>query len=157
MMPTQKPGKSVQDVGTPLDFLEAVQCRFGPIYFDLAASQGNAVAGRWYDPGDDSLTQRWGKELGQCWLNPPFGNIRPWVSKCHRVETTARILLLVPASVSTNWWADHVDGKARVYFVRPRIKFIGHDQPFPKDLALCLYGVGVAPGYETWNWKEKIL
>ena len=87
------------------------------------------------------------------WLNPPFGNIAKWTSKCAEVTNPVNhILLLIPASVGSNYWADFVDGTAMVHFLRPRVQFAGADGPFPKDLALCGYGFGIA-GYTCWKWK----
>lgn len=152
--------KSVQDVRTPLDLLEAVALRFGDINVDLAATVKNAIADRWLGPGshiaEDSLAHDWAT-LRLCvtaWLNPPFGAIAPWAAKCAATPTGPhrRILLLVPASVGSNWWAEHVHNRAAVKFLSPRVRFVGHDQPFPKDLALCCYGEDSS--YALWRWRS---
>lgn len=49
-MPVQKPYSSKQAVGTPDDFLEALQKRFGKITVDLAAHKANHVVGRYFAP-----------------------------------------------------------------------------------------------------------
>lgn len=146
--------RSKQDYATPLEFIEAFEKRFGPICFDLAAHAGNAQHAEYFTEEQDALAQDWfhvwARVRGWLWLNPPFNNIAPWARKC--AEAQAPIALLVPASVGSNWWREHVDGKAQVFFLSPRLSFDGKN-PFPKDCALCLYHYCVAPGYECWRWK----
>jgi hypothetical protein len=60
--------------------------------------------------------------------------------------------MLTPASVSTEWFNDSVHGQALVLAIRPRIKFVGHADPYPKDLILSCYGE--PPGFDTWRWDE---
>lgn len=159
-MPAQNPGTSEQAVGTPRPFLDAVERRFGPIRWDLAANAENHVVADWYGPGSphatDALVMPWWKHGGVLWLNPEFGNIPPFAQKCDEDgRRGARVKMLVPAAVSTEWWFKFVHNRALVLFLRPRIQFIGHDQGFPKDLALCCYGPWVAPGYHTWRWDHE--
>ena len=152
-MPAQRPGRSKQDYGTPWDFIRAVQRRFGNIDVDLAARRDNAKAPRWIGPARNSLRVCWSRiylrSLG--WLNPPFDNIEPWAAKC-AVETGLRIIMLTPASVGTNWFADHVHGRAWVLALSPRLTFEGHEDPFPKDCMLSLFGFG-KPRFDLWRWK----
>ena len=157
--PRQKPGKSRQDVATPQDFLEAVEARFGEIAIDLAAHADNAVTSRFLSPEQDSLSILWRQMLepGDVgWLNPPFGKIGKWASKCEDetpfLRGGARILMLVPAAVGSNWFKCHVNRKAYVHALSPRITFVGETHPFPKDLMLVEYGA--APGFDCWRWKE---
>lgn len=75
-----------QDHKTPREFLEAVTLRFGPIAFDLAASDAHVAPG-FFSEQDDSLAHDWlthplGMRVGggmfNLWLNPPFsGGIDP--------------------------------------------------------------------------------
>lgn len=154
--------KSEQVVSTPREFIMAVQKKFGRIKLDLAANAENSVTegdfeGKFYGPGsvmgENSLVSDWSIKDCVRWLNPPFAAIALWAQKCsyfsdHRAWT----LLLVPASIGTNWWMSHVDGKCMVYGLSPRITFVGSKDPYPKDLALCAYGYG-AKGYSSWRWK----
>jgi phage N-6-adenine-methyltransferase len=160
-MPAQKPGASEQVVGTPPAFLTAVERRFGPIRWDLAATHANTVLPVYhYGPGskygENALTERWAQHGGVLWLNPEFSDIDPWAAKSNTEgRAGARVKMLVPASVGTDWWAEHVHYKAMVLFLRPRLTFIGHTDPYPKDLALCCYGPWVSPGYNTWRWDHE--
>lgn len=93
---------------------------------------------------------------GWNWLNPPFGDLRPWVQKAYQESRLgARTSMLVPAGVGSNWWRDWVHGKARVLLLNGRITFVGHKQPYPKDCALLLYEPNVIPGYEVWAWPNE--
>ena len=175
-MPTQKPGKSVQIVVTPWNFIDAVEKRWGLIRFDLAADRGNlrvrtnTSAHAHLGPGskiaEDAFSITWARVVPpvNSWLNPPFGDICPWAMHCSSTVNDllhpwgGTIFFLVPASVGSNWWAEHVHRKAAVKFLRPRLVFEGHTQSYPKDLALCIYtrvqSKGLTPGYECWRWDR---
>lgn len=153
--PTQKPHRSEQSVQTPREFLDAVERRFGPIVLDLAADAHNRAAEMWFDERLDALSsdQRWTEgEAGVRWLNPPYSDIAPWAEKAAWQSTTTHpVLMLVPASVGSNWFAEHVHGKAMVLALSPRITFVGHRNAYPKDLILCWFG-GFR-GFDIWRWK----
>lgn len=153
--PAQKPGRSRQDYGTPPEFVSAVARRFGPITFDLAATAQNAISPLHYCPQEDSLVQDWTRLRGRLWLNPPFGNIGPWAAKCARSAGPGRTtLLLTPAAVGTEWFADHVYGHARVFAIRPRLTFVGAADPYPSDLILSVYGPEHPPAFCLWRWDR---
>lgn len=156
-MPKQKPGNSRQDYGTPRDFLDAVERRYGMIGWDLAATTGNTVAPSFFSPEQDSLKQSWSlpPRVSVAWLNPEFADIDPWAEKCESVRFLRRwTLLLVPASIGTGWYRDHVIGKAYVDGI-PRLTFVGETTPYPKDLLLAAYGYGVS-GHGYWDWRKAI-
>lgn len=160
VMPKQKPHRSEQVVVTPFALITAVEKRFGRITFDLAAGKANCRArstGKFYSEADDSLKQEWYLLKGNLWLNPPFGDIAPWAKKCAATGLSnhgVHVLFLIPASVGSNWWAEHVDKKADVYFLSPRVTFVGHSSSYPKDLALCRYHRSTKGLYECWRWKD---
>ena len=155
-MPAQKPGRSKQDYQTPREFVLAVYkyLHIQRFTLDIAASAENAIAEPYYTEQDDAFTQglTW-KSEGWSWLNPPFARIAPWVEKAYQ-ETCqgARIAVLVPAGVGSNWWANWVHHKAHVLLLSPRLTFVGAKDPYPKDCALLLYGC-VPADYECWRWK----
>lgn len=161
-VPQQRPGHSEQTVVTPDDFREAVVMRFGAPTFDLAASADNYFSkeGDYWGMVDNSLNKDWVSTfllpMNVLWLNPPYENIKVWAEKCAHYAQNAfgKILFLVPASVGSKWFAEHVEGKAQVLALRPRIQFVGHETPYPKDLVLCVYCCGLS-GFQTWKWKEE--
>lgn len=159
-MPRQKPGQSVQEVETDPEFIAAVRKRFGSFAIDLAADNdgANTQAERWIGPMANSLERDWtaGKDARRVmWLNPPYSDIAPWAKKCReestRLKGRGRILLLVPASVGSNWFQEHVFRKSLVLFLAPRLTFVGHSAPYPKDLLLAVYGERA--GFQCWRWK----
>lgn len=149
---------SKQDYATPREFMAAVEARFGPIAFDLAAHADNAKARRWFGPGgdaEDALAEPWHDLItfgdGLLWLNPPFADIAPWAAKCAReANAGANILLLVPAAVGSNWFRDHVFNRAAVYLLNGRLSFDGK-APYPKDCLLAHYGE--TPHVCVWDWR----
>jgi phage N-6-adenine-methyltransferase len=156
--PTQKPGRSKQDYGTPPTFLAAVAARFGFIDADLACTRDNAVAPLRLTEDIDSLKQDWRTLAARvAFLNPPFGDIRPWAAKLDAEcrELPRWTLMLVPASMGSKWWADHVLGKCMAFGI-PRMQFVGADALYPKDLALLAYGFGVA-GAGYWDWRKELV
>lgn len=167
-MPQQKPGKSKQDYGTPWELIKAVEARWGKIGLDLAAHDdgSNAKAPLWFGPSDDFLKQDFTVGLGLpddllCWCNPPFEDIGKWAAKWRTdAEKGARIIALVPASIGSEWFAEHVccgQGRptaAQVIALRPRITFEGCKDPYPKDCMLLVYGFGpFSIDLEVWRWK----
>ena len=152
-MPAQKPGQSFQSYGTPWALIHAIEKRFGAFSVDLAASRENKKAPLFISEERNSLIQPWHTLTGLLWLNPPFAHLAPWAAKCAaEAELGARIIMLTPASVGSNWFAEHCEGKARTLFIRPRIIYEGETTPYPKDCMLTLWGFG-APGYELWKWQ----
>ncbi len=160
-MPFQRPGRGKQDYSTPPEFLTAVKRLLGIEHFvwDLAASTENTVVpGLYCHEHDDSLKHTWHGLAGWSWLNPPYANIAPWVEKAYRESWgSAKIAMLVPASVGANWWLNWVHYKAMVLFLNGRLTFVGQTQPYPKDCALLLYGAERQQGWDSycvWKWRD---
>lgn len=159
-MPEQRPGRSTQEVGTPPELVTAVERRFGALRFDLAANEDNAICTGWLGPGSDYATDAFSVDWagmwtrGYAWLNPPFDDIAPWARKCVlSARDGAFVLMLVPASTGSIWYARYVQGHARVIPLAPRVTFLGHDTPYPKDLILCVYNPWVDAGVaDQWRW-----
>lgn len=156
-MPVQKPGRSKQDYGTPIELIRAVEARWDALRVDLAATEENAKCGEYLSPDDDSLRCDWAPWIGDglAWLNPPFADISPWVERCAKYSDH-NIILLVPASIGAEWFARHAEKKAKIVGLRPRLTFEGCKDPYPKDTMLCLYGPMFRdlPDFSTWRWKR---
>ncbi len=156
---------SRQDYPTPWQLVHAVEARFGRIHFDLAAGPENTKAPRFYSKGDDALTKSWHATPGVPrdglqWLNPPFRHIDPWASKCAaEAQLGARVAFLVPASVGTQWFEDHVwktpTGVYRsdIYFLAGRIVF--EKDPYPKDCMIAVFSRMPLGVVEVWHWKNE--
>ncbi len=154
--PIQKPGKSKQDYGTPREFIAACEARFGPIVCDLAASPHNAKCATYITQEEDTFAVDWAERFpaGTLWLNPEFADIEPYAERCAAMASRRHglILLLTPASIGSNWFARHVNRKAMVLGISPRLQFEGTTAPYPKDLSLSVFGMGLN-GFDCWRWK----
>ncbi len=156
------PSVSKQDYGTPRNFLDAVELRFGPISIDLAASRVNAVVPHFFTADDNSLSVEWA-ELGECllWLNPPFKQCAKFAEKCAKEASRgAHILFLAPASVGCNWFWSHC-ARFNVMALSPRLVFdgtpldpkTGKAQPFMKDLMLVEFNANPKQEFNRWRWR----
>lgn len=186
--PAQKPGQSKQDYGTPWRLIRAIERRWGSLSIDLAARADNAKAPRWITPEEDSLKQDWVERIGggNAWLNMEFADIAPWVKKCadwqkrSKPELRGSIRTLTPASIGSEWFADHCEGVAKVVGLRPRICFEGchvlfpksHARAgerkcdetclgcatYPKDCMLTLWGsrFDAEPIFQIWRWDMAV-
>jgi phage N-6-adenine-methyltransferase len=160
--PTMTRHISSQVHSTPLEFISAVEGRFGLIATDLAATRNNAVMPRFISRRQNSLKQNWTKLLkgGLGYLNPPFDPMAPWVDKCVEEKLKgARFVVLSQASVDSNWFWKMFPHCA-VYTLTPRIKFVGNTTGFPKPLILSSFNCIGRGSTELevshlsrWNWK----
>lgn len=171
-----------QVVSTPLELLAACQLRFGEIVFDLAAldNGSNSVVksqegGKcWNGPLNNSLdpltewpSTHYKRLVGSLpfwlWCNPPFANISKWAERCSAEYITGKnIMLLVPASVDSNWYRKFVEPVAIVEFLNPRITFSPNTEPYPKPMMLALFSRALrvsgfqSKGCSQWQWKEYL-
>ena len=161
--PTIDRANSDQNVETDPAFMAKVRDRFGELDWDLAASDANAQAPNYYTEVQDSLKQDWVSLEGNLWLNPPYRSIGPWAEKCAHTQAqwslagvVGQILLLVPAAVGSNWFRDHVHGRALVLALNGRLTFVGSTQNYPKDLILAVYDSNrehMSYQFDVWNWR----
>lgn len=156
--PKHNKGKSKQDYQTPKPFLTAVRGFLGIEDFDcdLFADTHNHVCPMYYTREDDAFTHLWQHAGGWNWANPEFRDASRVVCKAYedKENVNAQTCILLPAGVSTNWFAAHVHQKALVVLVRPRLTFVGCADPYPKDLMLLLYSPTEKPGFDCWRWDE---
>ena len=158
-----------QATGTPLDFFNKLNERF-KFDFDLAADSTNYKVDQYFTIEDDSLQQDWAKitfrnglrsdkqNSGWLFLNPPFNEIAKWSKKCkEESKRGAKIVMLVPASVGSKWFQENVDKIcSQVWFLRGRLKFQGHTQPYAHDCMICIYEPHsyAATYYAVWDWRK---
>jgi len=152
------PEKGEQVVGTPDDFLSAVESRWGRLGFDLACDGENNVLGiPGFTPEENALERIWPHVSARGswnWLNPPFKNISPWVEKAG--SEGEKVIILVPASIGSRWYAEHVEGKALVIPILGRMTFKGHSSPYPKDMMLIIFGLhGLVGMQPAWDWRAE--
>jgi len=108
---------------------------------DVAAGTDNAKCERFFTEADDGLAQRW---TGRVWMNPPYGDeISAWVKKAYdsvRLMDAVVVVGLLPVRTSSGWWHEYIEGKARIEYVRGRLRFDGneHDAPFASCVAVWM-------------------
>lgn len=89
---------------------------------DPCSTHENAKCAKHYTVDDDGLAQSWEGETVFC--NPPYGRkIGAWVRKCWEESKHAKIVMLIPARTNTAYFHDYIYNKARVTFIRGRLKF----------------------------------
>ena len=105
---------------------------------DPCATPDNAKCDLYFTREQDGLAQDWGEHRVFC--NPPYGKaINAWVRKCWQAsQAGAFVVALLPARVDTRWFHDWVQGKAKVKFIRGRLRFgpCTQSAPFPSMLAV---------------------
>lgn len=121
---------------TPQDFFDKLDAEFH-FNLDVCALPENAKCERYYTPADDGLKQPW---KGTVWCNPPYGRqVGRWVEKAYLSSIGgATIVMLLPARTDTAWFHDYIYGKAKIRFVRGRLKFGGskNSAPFPSMVVI---------------------
>jgi phage N-6-adenine-methyltransferase len=125
---------------------------------DVCAVPENAKCKRFFSPEEDGLKQKWN---GICWMNPPYGlKISKWVKKAYDSATEgALVVALLPARTDTAWFWNHVYLKAKIEFIRGRLKF-GDGKgsaPFPSMIAVWDNSWNIpAIGYKERNRREQL-
>jgi phage N-6-adenine-methyltransferase len=107
---------------------------------DVCALPENAKRRRFYTPEDDGLSLPWD---GSAWRSPPYGReTQDWTAKAEaefrRNPMRRKIVMLLPARTDTRRLHENVYNKARVVFLRGRLRFSGAKgpAPFPSMLAI---------------------
>ena len=128
---------------TPPELFE----RYDNLYnfgLDVCASHANHKCPQWYHIEDDGLAQTW-KGFGSVWCNPPYGKeIGKWVEKCHNESDGVIVVALLPARTDTRYFHDHIYNKAKIEFLKGRVKFIradGKTGPAPFPSMICIWGI----------------
>jgi site-specific DNA-methyltransferase (adenine-specific) len=126
-----------QSHATPQDFFDKIDKEFN-FDLDVCATSQSAKCSKFFTKEDDAFKQDW---VGNCWMNPPYGReIIHWMKKAweeHQKHGNT-IVCLVPARTDTNWWHNYVEGKAKVRFIKGRLKFgnATNSAPFPSVLVI---------------------
>jgi phage N-6-adenine-methyltransferase len=127
---------------TPSDLLSLL---YGVFRFDLdpcsPRKDGPVKARVRFTAADDGLSLPW---HGTVFVNPPYGRaIGDWIAKARsefEQGNAKRVVLLVPSRTDTSYWHEHIQGRAKVWFLRGRLKFSGGKQSAPFPSALAVYG-----------------
>ena len=117
--------------GTPQQFFDNMNKRFGPFTLDAAASDLNHKCDEYFTKENDALSQNWGVDAhyeGIVWCNPPYGHgVGKWVQKAvEEVEAghVKRVVMLLRSTTDVKWfhdWAWH--NCSEMVFVKGRMCF----------------------------------
>lgn len=138
---------------TPKELFNKLNRRY-KFTLDPCANSTNAKCEKFYTVEDDGLSKSWANEV--VFVNPPYSNIKDWVSKAHREAATngATVVMLIPSRTDTRYWHDYImEGADKIYFVKGRIKFENNNQPqknaAPFPSAIIVFGESNLIGYTS--------
>jgi phage N-6-adenine-methyltransferase len=127
-----------QEWGTPPEFYERLNWRFGPFTLDPCADEENAKCSTYFTESDDGLVQDWGGHTVFC--NPPYNDMKSWARKCHEesLKPDTKVVLLCPARTDTRYFADYIMKSAEIHFIKGRLKFGNSTNcaPFPSMIVV---------------------
>ena len=110
-----------EDWETPQALFNELDMRYH-FTLDPASTHENAKCEKHYTKEENGLIQSWEGETVFC--NPPYGrNIGEWVKKCAEESSRAKVVMLIPARTDTAYFHDYRYRKAKVTFLRGRLKF----------------------------------
>jgi site-specific DNA-methyltransferase (adenine-specific) len=105
--------------GTPQQFFDNMNKRFGPFTLDAAASDLNHKCVYYFTKDDDALSRNWnghykGKWISSrqniVWCNPPYGHgVGKWVQKAVeqvRLGHCQRVVMLLRSTTDVKWFHD---------------------------------------------------
>ena len=99
---------------------------------DPCATKHTAKCKKYYTKEQDGLSKSWKGE--RVFVNPPFGReIKKWIKKGYEesIDSNTLVVFLIPARTDTSYFHDYIYNKAKIVFLRGRIKFGGSDNPAP--------------------------
>lgn len=110
--------------------------------WDLAANDDNAKCANYITELENSLNVEWANLKGNLFLNPPYNrDLKMWVKKAYEtsMKRDESIVLLIPSRTDTSYWHDYIFNKAKIKFLRGRLKFeingvAGQPAPFPSAI-----------------------
>lgn len=121
--PDQPNWWTTDEWSTPPEIIAGIEAKYGPIDLDPCCRPETAKGKYFFTKEDDGLLGEW---FGFVFVNPPYSKPRPWIEKALaevQRDPTIRVLLLLPADISTGWFHDLVLPYADIEFVRGRIRF----------------------------------
>lgn len=117
---------------TPQDLYDKLDAEFH-FTLDPCSTDENAKCRKHYTKADNGLMQDWTGETVYC--NPPYGKEMPlWIEKCAKhAQEGGTAVMLIPARTDTKAFHEWIYGKAKIRFIKGRLKFGGskNSAPFP--------------------------
>lgn len=125
--------------GTPQEFYDKLDWRFGPFNLDPCADSDNAKCTKFFTEDEDGLSQSW--EGFTSFVNPPYGRgIEKWIKKAYEESRKGdtKVVMLIPARTDTKYWHQYVMKADEIHFVKGRLKFGDSENsaPFPSAVVV---------------------
>lgn len=123
---------------TPQDFYNKLNKEFN-FNLDPCATKENAKCEKFFTEKDNGLLKSWGGYIVFC--NPPYGRgLKKWVQKASEEskQLNTKVVMLIPARTDTSYFHDYIYGKAKIRFIRGRLKFgdSKNSAPFPSMIVI---------------------
>lgn len=126
---------------TPQDFFDQLDEKFS-FTLDPCADHNNHKCEKYFTKEENGLMKSWAGETVFC--NPPYGReIGKWVEKafleCEQ-NGCKTVVMLIPARTDTQWFHKWIYGKAKIIFLKGRLKFGGAKNAAPFPSMLVIFG-----------------
>lgn len=112
---------------TPRDFFNKLNSEF-KFTLDPCCTKKTALCKKYFTPSEDGLKQNWTGE--RVFVNPPYGReIGKWVKKAYEesLKKDTLVVMLIPARTDTTYFHNYIFGRAKIRFIKGRLKFIDMD------------------------------
>lgn len=97
-------------------------------------------------PSFDGLRLDWGKRN---YVNPPYSQLGRWIEKAYLESSKGKlVVMLIPARTDTKAFHKYILGKAQIFYIKGRLKFVLKDKAAPAPFASLIaifYG-----GLQDW-------
>jgi phage N-6-adenine-methyltransferase len=90
-------------------------------------------------PEKDGLVEDWSR-YGSVFCNPPFKHALKWIKKAkEEAEKGCTVVMFLPSKTETAWWHDYALKADEIRFVRKRVIFEGHKDPFIIGMSIIIF------------------
>ena len=131
-----------QDRRTPLALFREIDKEFSFKLDPCTSSSNPGNLGTPYffkSPEQDGLAEAW-HPYGSVFVNPPFRDAKKWIAKAaEEAKLGATVVVLLPSKTETAWWHDYALQADEIRFVRGRVTFEDHNDPFIIGIALIVF------------------
>ena len=142
-----------QDWETPWELFYALEAKFR-FTIDGAARADNTKCPRFISPQQNAHVTELHNEVIFC--NPPYQDVMPWVDTFehwHKAGNT--VVTLLQDKTDTKWFLRLWQGCREIWFLQPRINFIGTETGNMHGAIVAVYDhVPTSNRAMIWNWLE---
>ena len=131
-----------QDRRTPYNLFKEINKEFN---FELdpctSTSNPNNLKTPYYFlyPEKDGLKEDWSR-YKSAFVNPPFKDAYKWIKKCYEESKKGVVVVvLLPSKTETAWWHDYALKANEIRFIRRRVTFEGHNNPFIIGMSFIIF------------------